>query len=477
MKKLFRTAEVVVFLLALLVALPLVVAADSATWTPTGSMSVARRDHTATLLTNGKVLIVGWSAASELYDPATGTFSPAGSTLVGHGQHSTATRLTDGRVLIVGGTDQHIAEIYDPATGTFSLTGSLNEVHSAHTATLLPDGRVLIAAGQDNAGPQTHAVAELYNPETGNFTVTGSLNDHRSGHTATLLPSGKVLITGGSQTTTPGFAISLSSAELYDPTTGTFSFTGSMNLPRWGHRATLLPSGKVLVAGVGSELYDPGSGTFALTGSMSGPRIAPTASLMPNGQVLIAGGGRDVAGAPNTINSAELYDPASETFTPTASMGDPRQQHTATVLLDGRVLVTGGFSFNPTEGNLSSAELFSLAAPTITVAMDIKPGNDPNAINPTDEGLVAVAILTTETFDATTVSPITVRFGPAEANLEHQLGHLEDVDSDGDLDLVLHFGTQESGIQCGDTEASLAGETFDGQAIQGSDSIVTVGCQ
>ncbi len=132
-------------------------------------------------------------------------------------------------------------------------------------------------------------------------------------------------------------------------------------------------------------------------------------------------------------------------------------------------------------GNLFIADLFNKRIRQVTLALivdiNIKPGSDPNAINPANKGLTPVAILTTDTFDATTVSPITVQFGPAGASLEHQLGHLKDVDGDGDLDLVLHFRTQESGILCGDAEASLTGETFEGQPIQGSDSIVTVGCR
>jgi len=130
-----------------------------------------------------------------------------------------------------------------------------------------------------------------------------------------------------------------------------------------------------------------------------------------------------------------------------------------------------------------SAEGFSEAGidnfslnPVPEVDIDIKPGSDPNSINPANEGLIPVVILTTETFDALTVSPSTVQFGPGGASMAHRSGHLEDVDRDGDLDLVLHFRTQESGILCGDTEASLTGETFDAQPIQGSDSIVTVGC-
>nr|NIM94559.1 hypothetical protein [Anaerolineales bacterium] len=109
------------------------------------------------------------------------------------------------------------------------------------------------------------------------------------------------------------------------------------------------------------------------------------------------------------------------------------------------------------------------------VDIDIKPSSDPNAINPRSKGVIPVAILTTETFDAIAVDPSTVTFGPEGAEIAHPRGHVEDVDGDGDLDLLLHFRTQETGIQRGDTEASLLGETFDGRLIEGSDSIVTVG--
>lgn len=339
-------------------------------WTPTGSMAEARRDHTATLLANGNVLIVGFNTEAELYDPVTGTFSLAVDMLFNHGQGSTATQLLDGRVLIVGGTGaQTFAEIYDPATGTFSQTGSLNAVHSYHTATLLPDGRVLIAAGQNNVGPQTHAVAELYDSLTGTFSPTGSLNEHRSLHTATLLSDGQVLITGGNQTTTPGYGISLDSAEFYDPTTGIFSVTGSMEKARTNHTATLLPNGRVLVAGDLianlAELYDPATGTFSSTGDMSKPRNAHTATLLPNGQVLLAGG--YVAVGPITTNSAELYDPITGTFSATDNMTTARQQYTATLLYSGRVLVTGGYNGST---NTSSAELFSGIPSPVELAHD-----------------------------------------------------------------------------------------------------------
>jgi hypothetical protein len=154
-----------------------------------------------------------------------------------------------------------------------------------------------------------------------------------------------------------------------------------------------------------------------------------------------------------------------------------RQQHTATLLTNGQVLVTGGFDFGA-GGDLSSAELFSVpAASVLRVAIDVKPGSFPNSINPRSAGKIPVAILTTDTFDGASVDPNTVRFGSNGAEAGPVQSALEDVDGDGDIDMILHFNTQDTGIQCGDTSASLTGKSFGGQAIGGSDSVNTVGCK
>ena len=194
---------------------------DLGTFSPTGSMAVGRYMHTATQLQDGKVLIVGGAltstsnplAAAEIYDPATGAFTRAGAMATAREQH-TATLLADGRVLIVGGGTPApgsggfqatvTAEIYDPSTGSFSVTGSMAAARTFHTATLLPNGTVLVAGG----GSET-STAEIYNPATGSFSITGGMEIGRSGHTATLLANGSVLVAGG------GLFVGLASAELY----------------------------------------------------------------------------------------------------------------------------------------------------------------------------------------------------------------------------------------------------------------------
>lgn len=320
--------------------------------TSTGRLNTPRADHRATLLADGRVFITGGMtreekalASAELYHPATGTFELTDPMSVPRTAH-TATLLPDGRVLIVGGGDgknsHSSAELYDPATGTFTPTGSLNAPRAAHTATLLPNGQVLITGG---ANPQqVLATAELYDPATGQFNPTGPMSARRWSHTATLLPDGTVLIAGGGD----GHDV-LPSADLYHPTTGRFTPVGQMTDPRYKHTATLLLDGRVLLAGgakgkfygetfrddplASAELYDPTTRNFSPTGSMSNPRFQHTAARLQDGRVLVAG--------PNA--TAELYDPDRAFFAPVAgSLILTRRFPSATLLTDGRVLVAGG---------------------------------------------------------------------------------------------------------------------------------------
>ena len=283
------------------------------TWSITGNLNRVGGD-TATLLQNGKGLVVGaggyGSNGAELYDPATGTWSSTGNLNIARYGY-TATLLPNGKVLVAGGDNGSSAELYDPAAGTWSITGSLNTARLYPTATLLSDGKVLLAGGAYNRSALNSA--ELYNPDTGVWSITGNLNTARDSHTATLLLNGKVLVAEGSG----------NGAELYDPSTGTWSSTGNLNTTRlFWHTATLLPSGKVLVAGgwgVGyheyialnrAELYDPTTGMWSDTGSLNTGRTAHTMTLLHNGKVLVAGGLYNVDDY-ETLNSAELYDPGA----------------------------------------------------------------------------------------------------------------------------------------------------------------------
>jgi N-acetylneuraminic acid mutarotase len=277
------------------------------------------------------------------------------------------------------------------------------DVRSGHSATLLPDGRVLVAGGQqgDAASEVALATAELYDPRTGTWTATGDLVEGRSRHTATLLPNGTVLIVGGNHGVVDDYA-RLSSAELYDPDTGTWTAAGEMNVRRSGHSATLLPDGTVLVAGgvegfdeawASSELYDPATRTWTATGAMTVPRLAHTATLLPNGTVLVAGGdgGPEVASS-TVLASAELYDPLSGTWASTGTMTERRWLHTATLLQDGTVLVVGSGLLDRDDSQPSAtAELYDPSEGTWTATASLSVARHFHTATRLPDGSVLVA--------------------------------------------------------------------------------------
>src|SRR5215813_13733368 len=346
---------------------------ELSSWNRTGNLNDERALHTATLLPNGKVLAAGGgdplffqfdNNTAELYDPSTAIWTRTGSLSSGRFYH-TATLLPNGKVLVAGGYGGNCsffgcsilssAELYDPATGNWSSTGKLNSGHYAHTATLLPNGKVLVAGNgfaEDNV--------ELYNPTTGTWSYTGSLDTPRFQHTATLLPSGKVLVAGGDHCNDSG-CFTFDRCDLYDPTTGTWSTTGKLNVARYSHTATLLANGRVLVAGGfdpngspsnSAELYDPATGTWSSTGNLNTGRGFHTATLLLSGKVLIAGGYGD-----RELNSAELYDPATGIWSNIGDLNAARDSHTAVLLGDGKVLVAGGYNYD-LDDFLNGAELY-----------------------------------------------------------------------------------------------------------------------
>ena len=285
-----------------------------------------------------------------------GKLAPTGDTSTARFSH-TATLLLNGKVLVAGGMERNgvwldSAELYDPAKGRFSPIGKMSARRAGATATLLPNGKVLIAGGTDGSGKNL-ASAELYDPDTNTFSATGSLSFPRGDATATLLKNGKVLIAGGNAA---GDDDQLASAEIYDPLTGLFLPTGSMHSPRSYFTAVRLKDGKVLVAGglsggqfpfhkveATAEVYDPLTGRFTLTGEMSVPRYKQGAALLPDGKVMIAGGSNE-DGRQYKYSSTEIFDPQMNAFQPGPRMKFLRYKLPSGVitLSDGRILVAGG---------------------------------------------------------------------------------------------------------------------------------------
>ena len=289
----------------------------------------------------------------------------------------TATLLPNGKVLVAGGIDASghavsSAELYDPTTGIWTATGNMTIARWQHTATLLADGKVLVVGGIDTTASNTTVLssAELYDPHTGRWTATGSMHNARGSHVALLLSTGRVLVIGGwcnkEQTCI------LNSAELYDPHTGIWTPTSAMETARALPTATLLVDGRVLVAGgdstccqytafASAELYDPRTASWSPTSSMHTSRYAHTATRLPNGSVLVVGGSSGVSPNQASVSNAEIYNPSSGTWTETVAMSESRMALTATLLPDGRVLAAGGDNCSASTSctPLASTELYN----------------------------------------------------------------------------------------------------------------------
>lgn len=347
---------------------------------PTGNLPTGNQvDLNAVTLPDGRVLLTGGYYV-EFYSPDSGSFALSANSLIqyhayGYPGAFTTTLLGNGTVLVAGGSNGiSDAEILDPTTQTSTSLSPMNEARSFHTATRLLDGRALITGGMradtDSDGWIQVESNEIYDPQSGQFTPTGSMSHPRDSAFSTLLADGTVLIAGGYNEHDGGTRYYVQTAEIFDPTTNTFSDTGNIYWPVSTDCATQtrLRDGRVLFTGAycgygtSAQIYDPLLGTFSPTGDMQEARSYHSASLLPDGKVLVAGGliwdfdtnafvGRD---------TSEVFDPSTGQFTLSGPMMTARYRHASASLGGGRILVAGGTKGeNYPNDFLDSAEIYT----------------------------------------------------------------------------------------------------------------------
>lgn len=346
------------------------------------AMASRRQQFTVTSLADGRVFICGgfyetptnspFAEPQEIFDPATRAFATVNGAMVHGRSYHTATLMTNGKVLVTGGAtgfedpNRASAEVFDPATGLFTSTQTMMSIirGAGHQAVLLSTGpntgKVLVMGG---AGyfytTDATTSADLYNPATNGFTPLASgLNDARSTFTATKLQDGKILLVGGIKNSTER---QLATAEIFDPVAMTFTrTTGNMVTARFGHTATLLNNGMVLIAGGNgafdghmeiAELFNPATGTFTqVPGPTAVARYYHSATLMSDGRVLVVGGKDVNSYIYRTCGSAEIYNPIANTWSSVGRMNTAREEHAAVLLTSGpsanKVLVLGGSNGN-----------------------------------------------------------------------------------------------------------------------------------
>jgi len=352
------------------------------TWTLTNSMTQSRYAPALATLPSGKILVAGGTSTisgalsqAEIYDPATALWNNTQPLPQPRGLN--AIRLNDGDILAFGenSTIPATAYRYRESTGLWTAAGDLSIGRFQPASALLPNGKVLVTGGYNNqccAGPTgTYATAELFDPSTNTWSPLTSMSETKAIHTATLLPNGKVLVAGGAQRDPVAHR---DSVQIFDPATNTWSPAANMNNARSGHTATLLGSGKVLVTGgfTGSgftpqntaEIYDPGTNTWTPAAPMSAARSRHNGVLLPTGELLVTGG-------LGPLSSTEVYNPATDTWTTVNPMNHPRYLGAATGLPGGRVLALGGLINGSTD--TPTAEIWGISGVDTTVPVITSP--------------------------------------------------------------------------------------------------------
>ena len=377
MKLRITTPPTIIVAAVLVLAMNAFAFAASGTWASTGAMRSARDGHTATLLINGKVLVAGGTnngvalTSAELYNPIAGTWASTGSMHVAR-TLARSVLLSNGLVLVMGGcvndclsATTRSAELYNPSTGSFTVTAPMIQARAEFGVTRLANGQVLVVGGctayDANGCLAVTAKAEIYNPATHTWTATGALRGARHAMNATRLASGKVLVAGGATAAMDA----INSSEIYNPATGIWTLGLKMVTARSDYASIMLGTGKILFMGgeningvsiKNAELYNPSTGTFTATGNMTATREEHTAVLLTNGSVLVSGGNKKTLTTQTPLASAELYNPATGTWSATGGMSSARAGHTSTVLTSGHVLNAGG---SDAINELSSAELYT----------------------------------------------------------------------------------------------------------------------
>jgi hypothetical protein len=385
------------------------------------AMTTPRADQSAAALQDGRVLIAGGTttgniggvtSSAEIYDPNAQSFGATGSMTVAR-QGATATVLNDGRVLLAGGvqnvgfrSELSSAELYDPVAGTFTATGSMQTPREGHTATLLRDGRVLVAGGSDN-GVHTLDSAEIYDPRSGAWHFAGHMTVPRVAHVAVLLGSGQVLIAGGGRGDMPGgYIVYYQNAETYSPEFKQFNrVPAHMNSDRVGAAALLLNDGRALIVGGKSgkvltsfgpgtlnlnsmaplntaETYDPESGSSVLTGNLQAPHYLPRLVKLQDGNVLVTSGWKIQGPVVVGMADAEVFVPSTNAFSGVPPMHVARLQNSSTLLPDGNVLIAGGVDGN--SQITASVEFYDSRAHRFVVRAGgpTPPGNPQSSMGP-----------------------------------------------------------------------------------------------